>query len=107
MSDLILAAKLSMRIVRNKSYPGLSEELKPFYCYLTDGGGHSLIIVPTMAVIPPDPDSPYDEMSRPLMPAPIKTVLRHGYKICNGYLYCDVPYARLTGVHILPEDLEF
>ena len=41
------------------------------------------------------------------MPAPVKTVLRHGYNILNGYLYCDVPYARLTGVHILPEDREF
>ena len=60
MSDMIRAAYRTRRVKAKKSYPGLPEELKPFYCYLTDGGGHSLIIVPTMSIIPPDPDSPYN-----------------------------------------------
>lgn len=108
LSEMVLKAKLQSRVRSDKFYPGLPEELKPFYCYEIDGIGHSLIVVLRQLVIPPDPDNP-DEPAviRPLFPVPIKTVLRHGYSITNDYLYCEMPYNRLTGVEILPGEREF
>ncbi len=65
--------------------------------------------MPTKLVIPPDSDDPDNpnEVAKPLLPAPVKTVLRCGYNISNGYLYCEIPYTKLTGLKIIPNDHEF
>lgn len=96
----IKKAQLTRYVNLFKTYPTeLPEELKPYYCYTVDGG-HSLIALLTQFANKKKKDG-Y------LVPACVKTVLRNGYEIKDGYLICDIPYNKDTGLEEPEEDFEY
>jgi hypothetical protein len=42
-----------------------------------------------------------------LVPAPIKTIIRHGCKGKDGYVWGRIPYSKTLGLICEPEDDEF
>lgn len=75
MNAEIRKAGLEDMIVRGKKYHSpLPFEFEESYCYTIDGG-HSIIVVIESEYIEGEPVENF------LVPAPIKTVIRHGYKI--------------------------
>lgn len=99
--ELIRKARLSGYVVRGMSYPSpLPPELQEAYCYTSDGG-HSIIVVL---------ENEYHDGQRVednLVPAPVKTVLRRGYKIKDGYVWCNIPYSEELGLLTEEDDDEF
>jgi hypothetical protein len=99
--ELIRKAGLSRYVVRGMSYPSsLPPELEEAYCYTTDGG-HSIIVVL---------ENEFRDGQRledNLVPAPVKTVLRRGYKTKNGYVWCNIPYSKELGLLTEENDDEF
>lgn len=55
---------------------------------------------------PEDPDitgkAPKHKEGEPienfLVPAPIKSVIRHGYTVKDGYVWSNIPYSKETGL---------
>lgn len=93
-------AKLTKHVVLGKKYhTELPEELKPFYCYVHDGG-HSLICIFPEHINKKSRDN-Y------LVPAPVKTVLRNGYIIKHDYLVCSIPYDDEIGLLTQTGDHEY
>lgn len=90
--ELIRKARLTGYVVRGMTYPSaLPPELEQAYCYTVDGG-HSIIVVL---------ENEYGDEQRVqdnLVPAPVKTVLRRGYKIKDGYVWCNIPYSKELGL---------
>jgi hypothetical protein len=99
--ELIRKAQLTGYVVREMTYHSpLPSELEQAYCYTVDGG-HSIIVVL---------EKEYREGQRVednLVPAPVRTVLRHGYKIKDGYVWCNIPYSKELGLLTAEEDDEF
>ena len=99
--ELIRKAGLEIYVVRGKKYHSpLPFELEEAYCCTLDGG-HSVIVVI---------DSEYQEgepLENFLVPAPVKTIIRHGYRIKDGYVWSNIPYSKETGLETEAGDDEF
>ena len=98
LNELVRKANLTYMVVEGKKYHSpLPAELEQFYCYVKDGGHCILVILPLG-------DGPVEDYAVPL---PVKTVLKTGYSVKNGYVYCDVPCDRHLGVVCDKDDDEF
>ncbi len=83
-------------------YPGtIPPELKPFYSYVP-GQGHCINIIPSMLEDRALEASP-DEF---LAPAPVRTVLRCGFRWVRGYPVAPIPFIPGHGLAVPPEDAE-
>jgi hypothetical protein len=99
--DLVRKAGLEMYVVQGKTYPGvLPAGLRDSYCYTKDGG-HSIIVVLENEYNPAEPVENF------LAPAAVKTVLKNGYTIRDGYVWCNIPFDSLTGLQEDLDDMEF
>ena len=95
---LLEKAGLQNMVVEGMRYhTPLPQELEQCYCYVTDAG-HSIIV--TLPSLPGDPENN-------LVPACVKTVLRRGYTVKDGYVWCDIPYSKQFGLLVDDEDYEF
>ena len=74
--DMLTKVGRESRVQRGKSYPGLPEELKDFYCYYTDCG-HSINAIPE-CLLQEAIDS--GELSDYEAAVPVKYVLEKGYR---------------------------
>ncbi|MFA7124978.1 MAG: hypothetical protein WC129_03030 [Sphaerochaetaceae bacterium] len=94
--DLIRRAKLERYVVPGRRYPRpLPSELEAAYVYTRDGG-HSILIVLENEYIEGTPAEGY------LVPAPVRAVLRAGYRVRDGLVWCTLPYSSEVG--LLTED---
>ena len=101
MSEIIRKAGLERYVILGKRYPfPLPKELKGFYCYTVDGG-HSIIVVLENEYRAGEPVENF------LVPAPVKTVLKVGYTIREGYVWCKIPYSKEIGLVTDEEDTEY
>jgi hypothetical protein len=97
----IIEAQLMKHVQHGKSYPKpLPKELEDSYCYTKDGG-HSIIVAleNQWRVGKPIPDI--------LVPAPVKTVLRLGWRIKDGYVWATIPYDNKFGLQVESGDDEY
>ncbi|OPX72593.1 MAG: hypothetical protein A4E38_00521 [Methanoregulaceae archaeon PtaB.Bin108] len=101
IEQLIRSAGLEGWILQGRRYPHpLPEGLRNYYCYTRDGG-HSLLVVL-------EKEYRYGESpERYVVPAPIRMVLRSGYREKDGYLWSDLPYTKDLGLQVRDEDIEF
>jgi hypothetical protein len=84
----------------SKPYPGkLPPDLAPFHIYVPDQG-HCLIVVAAECGMPSDPTTC-------LVPYPVKAVLRVGYVLRDGLLWCNLPYDKFLGAIALPDEYEY
>ena len=99
--DIIRQADLGPWVLTGRSYPHpLPDDAAPFYCYTRDGG-HSLLVVL---------ENEYRAGEKPerfVIPAPVKTVLRAGYRVKDDLLWSTLPYERDSGLVVEEGDLEF
>jgi hypothetical protein len=99
--EIIRAAGLEHWVLPGREYPQpLPDAVVPFYCYTRDGG-HSLLVVL---------ENEYRAGQKPerfIIPAPVKTVLRAGYHLKEGLLWCTLPYEPDSGLVVEEGDLEF
>lgn len=93
----------------DRPYPAeLPAELAAWHCYVVDGG-HSILVMldpvePGMTV-PAAGNGAVVEGA--LLPAPVKAVLRAGWRVENGYIRTPVRYDPELGLLTDPEDDEF
>lgn len=85
--------------VPGKAYPGLLPELARWYVYPADSG-HSLMAIPTSLY---GSAAPKDL----LVPVPVRTVLRLGWTIRDGWLVVPVEYDEALGLVVPEEDTQF
>jgi hypothetical protein len=97
----IIEQLLGSSLVEGHTYPQpLPEELQAWYCYTIDGG-HSILCALKSAYAPgADPVSF-------LVPAPVKSVLRAGYSLQDGYVVVDLSYDSEVGLRTPAEDDEY
>jgi hypothetical protein len=96
--ELLEKAGLKHMVVAGMKYHSpLPLDLQQFYCYVKDSG-HSIL------VLLPHSKEPYEKH---IIPAPVKTVLKRGYAVKNGYVSCDIPYSHLEGLITDEDDDEF
>jgi hypothetical protein len=100
-ADIIREAGLEPWILPGRTYPHpIPKDLEPYYCYTRDGG-HSILIVL---------ENEYIQGSSPLrfiIPAPVKVVLKAGYRIRDGLVWAVLPYDREEGLQVASEDVEY
>ncbi|MEU6070525.1 hypothetical protein ABZ864_40325 [Streptomyces sp. NPDC047082] len=77
----------------------LDPEIAPWHCYTLDGG-HSILVVLDHGKLGDRPTS--KELEDNLVPAPVKTVERVGWRLVGGYVVCKLPYHPVLGL-ITPE----
>jgi hypothetical protein len=98
--DIIRAAGLEPWVLPGREYPHpLPDEVVPFYCYTRDGG-HSLLVVL---------ENEYQDGQDPerfIIPAPVRAVLRAGYHLTDGLLWCTLAYERDSGLVVEEGDRE-
>ncbi len=83
------------------TYPReLPPELAPWYCATEDGGHCIAVVVQSQAGEEIDPN-------RSLIALPVKTVLRVGWTMRDGYVVCDVPYSKSGAGGVEDDDEEF
>lgn len=100
-NEIIKKASLEGYVNTNKKYhSSLPKELEKFYCYTHDGG-HSIIVV--LKNIYKKGDKTEDHA----VPAPVKQVLREGYKIKDGWVWCSLPYDKEYGLESKDDDHEY
>lgn len=100
-SHIIRAAGLEGWVIPGRDYPGvLPEGVRKFHCYTRDGG-HSLLVVLENEYRHGEPPERF------VVAAPVKMVLREGYRSENGYLWARLPYIEGTGLVVREEDVEF
>lgn len=98
---LIKKAGLEQYVVRGKKYPHpLPFELEESYCYTIDGG-HSIIVVLENEHQEGEPVEGF------LVPAPVKTVLRHGWHVRDSYVWSNIPYSKEVGLLTDESDSEY
>ncbi|MCI2421112.1 hypothetical protein MOQ72_27080 [Saccharopolyspora sp. K220] len=95
----IIARTMAGKVVPDRPYPtSLPDELAPWHCYLSDCG-HSIAVAVAKRIGPhPTEDD--------LVPAPVKTVLRVGWTMIDGYVVCDLPYHDELGLLVDEHDEE-
>lgn len=100
-ADLIRRAGLEGCVDQERTYPEmLAPELEVAYCYTLDGG-HSVIVVLENEYIEGTPVEDW------LVPAPVRAVLRAGYTVRDGLVWCRLPYSPEIGLLIEDNDEEF
>lgn len=88
-------------VVFGKRYPEpLPDEIAPWYCYTGDGGHSIAIAVKSLVRGKVDP-------GKCVVPAPVKSVLRAGWTMQDGYVVCDLEYDSVVGLQIADGDDEF
>lgn len=96
--ELIEKAGLKNMVVPGMRYHSpLPPELEQFYCYVNDSGHCILVVLASQS------GSPEEN----LVPASVKTVLKRGYTVKDGYVWCDIPYSEELGLLEEEEDYEF
>jgi len=99
--ELIRRAGLEQWVVQDKTYPGaLPPGLRSSYCYTRDTG-HSIIVVLENEYQPGEAVDQY------LAPAAVKTVIKSGYTVKDGLVWCRIPFHPLTGLEEDLDDMEF
>lgn len=99
--ESIIRTALGPWYVPGKQYhSSLPPELATWYCYPSDSG-HSILCVLKQHYRPGEDNTGY------LVPVPVKTVLRTGYAVDNGYIVVDLPYDPKLGLVTPHEDDEF
>jgi len=94
--SLVRRAGLERYTVSGRQYPqALPPELEGAYCYTVDGG-HSIIVVLENEY---RPGTPVEEW---LVAAPVRSVLRAGYSVRDGLVWCRLPYSSEFGL-LTPE----
>ncbi|MGC8660088.1 MAG: hypothetical protein ACP5U1_13545 [Desulfomonilaceae bacterium] len=84
-------------------YPGnIPADLKDFYAYTTTKG-HCIRIIPSNR----ENEVNIANVEEILEPAPVKTVLRCGFRWLKGYPVAPVPFIPGHGLAIPPDDFEF
>ncbi len=97
----IITDALGAYLVTGKRYPtALPADLAPWYCYTSDGG-HSIVVVLMNQVQPGATVTDF------LVPAPVKAVLRAGYTLRDGFVWCDLHYDATLGLVTEPGDDEY
>ena len=104
MSPAIIIDKYfggSAYYVLGKSYhTPLPDELRPWYCYTTDGG-HSIL-----ALLKGGYDRTNEDLWQEMCPCPVKAVLRD-YEIVDGYTVVPLKYSKSHGLMTDSGDDEF
>lgn len=91
------------RKITGGDYPGfIPLDLREFYIYSPDKG-HCIKIIPSILEMEATKENP----EQFLRPAPVKTVLRCGFRWLKGYPVAPIPFIPSHGLAIPPEDLEF
>lgn len=85
--------------VKASRYPGLNSELNKWYEYLPDAG-HCIYVVPLCF----QREASGNEKDYQV-PVPVKYVLKTGYTVVNGYVFCEVQYDESLGA-IVPVEFE-
>lgn len=107
--DTVLSRILGGRRVPGHPYPGtLPADLAPWHCYLPDTG-HSLLVM----LDPVDKGAKVDAAHEAtvvvdaFVPAPVKAVLRAGWRIKDGYIRTPLRYDMALGLLTDPGDDEY
>lgn len=87
---------------KGAKYPGLPEELAPFYLYPLDSG-HSLMAIPKCF----EKEAKEGNAEDYECPICVKFVLEKGYTIEGEFLFVDVPYRDDLGVYLDQKYYEF
>jgi hypothetical protein len=82
----------------------LPEELARWHCYTLDGG-HSILVVLDDGTLGDAPSQ--EEMAGNLVPAPVRSVERAGWRLVDGFVVCKLPYDRTLGLVTDPGDDEY
>lgn len=99
--SLIHRAGLERYVLPGRRYhSALPPELEAAYCYTVDGG-HSVIVVLENEYVE---GSPVEDW---LVPAPVRAVVRAGYTVRDGLVWCRLPYSREIGLLTREEDDEW
>lgn len=77
----------------------LPADLAGWYCYVT-GAGHSIVVIPENQL------RAGEAAADLAVPAPVRTVLRCGWRVQNGWIVSDVPYDDDLGVVVEDDDEE-
>ena len=100
-SDIIREVGLERWVLPDRSYPSpLPDDPLTYYCYTRDGG-HSLLVVV---------ENEYRQGLSPvrfIIPAPVKMVLKAGYRLQDGLLWATLPYDRDEGLRVDDTDVEY
>jgi hypothetical protein len=100
-TDIIREAGLEPFVLPGRKYPTpLPDELQPFYCYTRDGG-HSILVVL---------ENEYRQGASPIrfiIPAPVKMVLKAGYRLQDDRVWAVLPYDRESGLQVGAEEAEY
>ncbi|WP_329492471.1 hypothetical protein OG618_37490 (plasmid) [Kitasatospora sp. NBC_01246] len=107
--DVIIRRVLAGTQITGRPYPGtLPDELAPWHCYTADGG-HSLLVMldPMNRGERVTAGHEATTLSGVFVPAPVKAVLRAGWRIQDGYVHTPLRYDSTLGLLTNPEDDEF
>lgn len=100
-TEIIREVGLEHWVLPDRTYPSpLPDDLLPYYCYTRDGG-HSLLVVI---------ENEYRKGESPvrfIIPAPVKMVLKAGYRLHNGLVWATLPYDRDDGLRVDFTDVEY
>lgn len=97
----VIARSQGSMVVPGRSYPRqLPAEIAPWHCYIRDGG-HSILIVLDSDDLSVQPTT--KELEDNLVPAPVRSVERAGWRMVNGYVVCRLPFDPVSGL-VTPEE---
>ena len=100
-TEIIRKAGLGAWVLPGRTYPlPLPRELEPYYCYTRDGGHSILVVIETEYQEGEDP-------VRFIIPAPVRTVLRAGFRIRDGLAWAGIPYDSENGIAVDEQDVEY
>jgi hypothetical protein len=98
IDELLQKTDLQGMVIQGMTYHSpLPIELAQFYCYVEDAGHCILSVLPGR-------EGPVENY---VVPLPVKAVLRTGYWVENGYVYCSVPYDAFLGAVCDEDDYEY
>ena len=102
-SDTLKTAGEKRRDFTVNEYPGyIPPDLRDFYVYESDKG-HCLRIIPSNM----EAEAEFSHIDQVLEAAPVKTVLRCGFRWLKGYPVAPIPFIPGYGLAIPPDDREF
>lgn len=86
-----------------ENYPGfIPYDLREFYVYTPDMG-HCIRVIPSIL----ETEIPTTDLQQFLLAAPVKSVLRCGFRWLRGYPVAPIPFIPGHGLATPPEDIEF
>ena len=102
-SDTLKIVREEKRDFTVNEYPGyIPPDLRDFYVYESDKG-HCLRIIPSNM----EAEAEFSHIDQVLEAAPVKTVLRCGFRWLKGYPVAPIPFIPGYGLAIPPDDREF